>query len=80
MHDDPGKPAPINPFHSAMTRRVPVVMVSLRVDDVLSVAPWLGKEKAAELINSNAAVIAHIMLTAGTAAAMKLVEGLDCEN
>lgn len=78
MHDEPTKPAPINPFHAA--KRVPVVMVSLRLEDVLSVAPWLAKEQAAALINDNAALIAHVMLTAGTEVARKLVEGMGCEQ
>ena len=78
MHDDPRKPAPINPFHAA--QRVPIVMVSLRVDDVLSVAPYLTKEQAAAVLTTNAPVLAHVMLQAGTAAAMKLAEGLDHEN
>lgn len=63
----------IDPFLCA--KRVPVVLASLRVEDVLSVAPWMTRQQAAELLMHNAAVIAHVMLTAGTQAAMKLVEG-----
>jgi hypothetical protein len=73
MHDEPRKLAPIDPFLSA--KRVPIVLASLRVDDVLSVAPHLTKEQAADLLMTNAPVIAHLMLTAGTAAALQLVEG-----
>lgn len=68
----------INPFYAA--QRVPVVMVSLRIDDVLSVAPYLTKEQAAAVLTANAAVLAHIMLMAGTEAAKKLAEGIDHEN
>ena len=63
----------IDPFKEA--KRVPIVLVSLRVDDVLSVAPYLTKEQAADVLMKNAPVIAHMMLTAGTAAALHLVEG-----
>jgi hypothetical protein len=63
----------IDPFRDA--KRVPIVLASLRVEDVLSVAPHLTKEQAAEVLMKNAPAIAHLMLIAGTAAAMNLVEG-----
>lgn len=69
---------PPNPFLAA--RRLPVVMVSLRADDVMAAAPDLSREQAETLLKDNAAVIAHMMLVAGTAAAACLAKGDDHGN
>ena len=54
---------------------MPIVLASLRVDDLMSVAPHLTREQAQAVLVRNAPAIAHMMLTAGTAAALKLIEG-----
>ncbi len=66
---------PINPF--LMAKRLPVVMASLRVADVLALRPDWTTDQAEAFLATHAAVIAYYMLQAATAAAAKLAEVAD---
>jgi RNA-binding protein YlmH len=66
---------PINPFTSA--KRVPIVLVSYRVDDVMDALPKLSKQQAEALLAKHGMVIAHTMLVAAEAVVCKLADGGD---
>ncbi len=73
MTDSSGKP--IDPFKTA--RRVPAVVASLRVADVQAIRPdWTVAQAEAFLLNY-ASVIGEVMLRAGTAVIVELMEGHD---
>ena len=69
---------PINPFLAA--KRAPAVLAILRAADVLALRPDWTATQAADFLAANAAVIAHHMLEAGTAAAAQLAQGADHAN
>lgn len=66
---------PINPFTSA--KKLPIVLVSYRIDDVMDAVPTLSKQQAEAFVAKHGMVIAHTMLVAAKAVVRKLAEGGD---
>jgi hypothetical protein len=67
-----------HPFQYA--QRVPAVVVSLRIVDVLRVRPNWTQEQAQAFLARHSSLIAEAMLWAGGATVAKLLEGHDYAN